>query len=66
MKSSGEEEDLEEGSGVFKAVKNEELPLVFVFLIFAVIQIDCQVEPFSVFTFLHTNVKSLGQEKKLI
>lgn len=65
MKSRGEKEDLE-GSGVLKAVRNEELPFVFVFPVFTVIQINCQFEPFSVYTFLHTNVKSLGQEKKLI
>lgn len=52
MKYSGEEEDLR-GSRVLQGFKNEDLPLAFVFPMFAVIRVDCQFEPFSVFCFLH-------------
>lgn len=63
MKYSGEEEDLR-GSRVLQGFKNEDLPLAFVFPMFAVIRVDCQFEPFSVFCFLHIKVKNLSQEKK--
>lgn len=49
---------------MLRGFKNEELPLAFVFAIFAVIHVDGPFETFSAFSFRHTKVKSLGQEEK--
>lgn len=49
---------------MLRGFKNEELPLAFVFAIFAVIHVDGPFETFSAFSFHHTKVKSLGQEEK--
>lgn len=51
------------GSGTLKGARNEKLPLAFLFSIFIVIYVDCQLGLFSLFSFLTPMIRAEAEEK---